>query len=101
MLRRPDGAAWVHLDAAWAGPCRLSDKLAPLLAGVESCDSVGFSAHKWLYQPKGVGVVIEAQHLCMMCRGVEQQNAIMTTSSFTGAFRSNEKTRSEFLRLIA
>ena len=53
-----------------------------------------------LLKPKGVGVVIEARHLCMMARGVEKQNAVMTTSSFTDAFRTNEKTRSEFLRLI-
>ena len=53
-----------------------------------------------LLKPKGVGVVIEAQHLCMMARGVEKQNAIMTTSSFTNAFRNNQKTRSEFLKLI-
>jgi GTP cyclohydrolase I len=54
-----------------------------------------------LLNPKGVGVVMEAQHLCMMCRGVEKQNAVMTTSSFTKAFRASEKTRSEFLRLIS
>ena len=54
-----------------------------------------------LLNPKGVGVVMEAQHLCMMCRGVEKQNAVMTTSSFTNAFRTSEKTRSEFLRLIS
>ena len=54
-----------------------------------------------LLNPKGVGVVMEAQHLCMMCRGVEKQNAVMTTSSFTKAFRTSEKTRSEFLRLIS
>ncbi|MCP4715309.1 MAG: GTP cyclohydrolase I FolE [Deltaproteobacteria bacterium] len=53
-----------------------------------------------LLNPQGVGVVMEAQHLCMMCRGVEKQNAIMTTSSFTKAFRASDKTRSEFLRLI-
>jgi GTP cyclohydrolase I len=53
-----------------------------------------------LLSPRGVGVVIEAQHLCMMARGVEKQNAIMTTSWFTDAFRASDKTRSEFLRLI-
>ncbi len=53
-----------------------------------------------LVKPKGVGVVIEAQHLCMMARGVEKQNTIMTTSSFIDAFRASEKTRSEFLKLI-
>ena len=51
-------------------------------------------------KPKGVGVVIEAKHLCMMARGVERQNSTMTTSSCTGLFKNNSKTRSEFLRLI-
>ena len=50
--------------------------------------------------PKGIGIVIEAQHLCMMARGVEKQNTTMTTSSFKGLFRNNAKTRTEFLRLI-
>ncbi len=55
---------------------------------------------KDILKPKGVGVVIEARHLCMMSRGVEKQNTIMSTSSFQGIFRTNSKTRSEFLRLI-
>ena len=49
---------------------------------------------------RGVGVVIEAQHLCMMMRGVEKQNSVMTTSCLLGDFRSNSSTRSEFLTLI-
>lgn len=49
---------------------------------------------------KGVGVVIEAQHLCMMMRGVEKQNSSMTTSMMLGLFRSDTRTRSEFLTLI-
>ncbi len=48
----------------------------------------------------GVAVVIEAQHLCMMMRGVQKQNSVMTTSSMTGIFRKDPKTRSEFLSLI-
>ncbi len=50
-------------------------------------------------QPSGVGVIIEAQHLCMMMRGVEKQNSMMTTSMMLGSFRENERTRSEFVRL--
>lgn len=50
--------------------------------------------------PVGVAVVIEAQHLCMMMRGVEKQNSIMTTSSMLGEFREDMGTRSEFLTLI-
>jgi len=53
-----------------------------------------------LLKPRGVGVVIKAQHLCMLARGVERQNAVITTSSFTDLFRSNPETRSEFLGLI-
>ena len=50
--------------------------------------------------PKGVAIVIEGEHLCMRMRGVEKQNAIMQTSSMTGIFRKEEKTRKEFLNLI-
>ncbi len=50
--------------------------------------------------PKGVAVVIEAKHLCMMMRGVEKQNSVMTTSCMLGHFRENISTRSEFLNLI-
>lgn len=49
---------------------------------------------------RGVGVIIDAQHLCMMMRGVEKQNSVMKTSCMLGTFRSNSSTRSEFLSLI-
>ena len=52
-----------------------------------------------IIQPSGVGVIIEAQHLCMMMRGVEKQNSMMTTSMMLGTFRKDDRTRSEFLRL--
>ncbi|MGA2667615.1 MAG: GTP cyclohydrolase I FolE [Ignavibacteria bacterium] len=51
-------------------------------------------------QPQGVAVVTEARHLCMMMRGVEKQNSTASASCMTGVFKSNDKTRSEFLRLI-
>ena len=50
--------------------------------------------------PKGVGVVMEGQHMCMRMRGVQKQNASMQTSSMTGIFRKEKKTREEFLNLI-
>lgn len=50
--------------------------------------------------PKGVAVVIEAQHLCMQMRGVEKQGCVTTTSAFTGAFLDDPKTRLELLNLI-
>ncbi len=48
----------------------------------------------------GVGVVVEARHLCMMMRGVEKQNTVAVTSSMLGAFRTQQQTRLEFLKLI-
>ena len=50
--------------------------------------------------PKGVGVVIEGEHMCMRMRGVQKQNASMQTSTMTGIFRKEKKTREEFLNLI-
>lgn len=48
----------------------------------------------------GVGVIIEARHMCMMMRGVEKQNSVMKTSSMLGSFRDDQKTRDEFLALL-
>jgi GTP cyclohydrolase I len=50
--------------------------------------------------PDGVGVVVEARHMCMMMRGVEKQNSVATTSAMLGTFRDDVKTRGEFLNLI-
>ena len=50
--------------------------------------------------PQGVGVIIEARHLCMIMRGVEKQNSVAVTSHMMGVFRDCELTRSEFLRLV-
>lgn len=50
--------------------------------------------------PRGVAVVIEAQHLCMIMRGVEKQNSVAVTSSMLGAFKDNQNTRNEFLNLV-
>ena len=50
--------------------------------------------------PQGVGVVIEAEHLCMRMRGVEKQNSLIITSTLLGAFRTRQETRNEFMNLI-
>ena len=50
--------------------------------------------------PLGVGVVIEAQHMCVMCRGVQKQHPIMMTNMMLGAFRDEDSTRAEFMRCI-
>ena len=55
--------------------------------------------HKTL-KPKGVAIVIEAQHLCMQMRGIEKQHSHATTSAFSGIFLKDEKTRFEFINLI-
>lgn len=56
-LHLAGSAAWTHVDAAWAGPLRLSDKYAGRLDGIEHADSVAVSAHKWLFQPKESALV--------------------------------------------
>jgi len=50
--------------------------------------------------PRGVAVVIEAQHLCMIMRGVEKQNSVAVTSSMLGSFKADQNTRNEFLNLV-
>ncbi len=52
-----------------------------------------------ILSPRGVGVVLEARHLCMMMRGVEKQHSLAVTSALRGSFRDDAKTRDEFLRL--
>ena len=53
-----NNAAWTHIDAAWAGPLRLSDQHRTKLDGLEAADSVAISAHKWFFQPKESGLVL-------------------------------------------
>jgi L-2,4-diaminobutyrate decarboxylase len=59
LATAPD-AAWLHVDAAWAGPLRLTDRYRDVLDGIDGADSVAISAHKWLYQPKECAVVLFA-----------------------------------------
>jgi GTP cyclohydrolase I len=54
-----------------------------------------------MIEPLGIGVMIEARHLCMMMRGVEKQNSLLVTSSLLGSFRDNSSTRQEFLSFVA
>jgi len=58
------------------------------------------SALRSVLRPQGVGVVIEAQHLCMMMRGVEKQSSLAVTSAMLGVFRRDSRTRQEFLNLL-
>ena len=68
-------AAWTHVDAAWAGPLRLSAIYSPLLSNIEKADSVAVSAHKWLFQPKESALVL--------FRDIER---VLPSISFGGAY---------------
>ena len=61
----------------------------------------GIEALQEAISPLGVGVVIEAKHMCMMARGVQKQSSKVTTSEMLGTFRSDRPTREEFLNLLA
>ncbi len=78
---------------------RLVDMFARRLQVQERLTSQIAEAIQDVLAPHGVGVVIEAYHLCMMMRGVEKQNSKTITSALLGSFRDDAKTRSEFLRL--
>ena len=78
---------------------RVVDVFARRLQVQERLTTQVLEAFKEALQPKGVAVVIEAKHLCMMMRGVQKQNSVTTTSAFSGQFMK-EPTRGEFLRLI-
>jgi GTP cyclohydrolase IA len=80
---------------------RIADMYARRLQVQENLTQQIAQAISEVTQAKGVGVIIEAQHLCMMMRGVEKQNSSMTTSVMLGLFRSNERTRHEFLNLLS
>ena len=88
-LERPD-SPWNTAASVFARRLQVQERLTEQIA--DAIDEV--------LAPLGVGVVIEAYHLCMMMRGVEKQNAHMITSSMRGRFRTDSKTREEFLDLI-
>ena len=79
---------------------RIVDLFARRLQIQENLTAQVAESIKELVEPRGVGVVMEARHLCMMMRGVEKQNSRMTTSCMLGAFRNSSQTRAEFLQLI-
>jgi GTP cyclohydrolase I len=79
-----------RLVDCYARRLQLQERLTQQIARVVT-DAIG---------PEGVGVVIEAKHLCMMMRGVAKQNSLMVTSAMLGSFHDSSATRNEFLQLI-
>ncbi|MDX1756943.1 MAG: GTP cyclohydrolase I FolE [Marinobacter sp.] len=79
---------------------RIVDMYARRLQIQESLTREIAEAVEQVTDASGVAVVIEAQHMCMMMRGVEKQNSLMKTSMMLGSFRSSQATRNEFLTLI-
>jgi GTP cyclohydrolase I len=79
---------------------RLIDAFARRLQVQERLTTQIAEAIQRAIEPQGVGVVIEARHLCMMMRGVEKQHSAAVTSSMLGCFRDEQQTREEFLSLI-
>ena len=78
---------------------RVVDMFARRLQVQERLTDQIASALEEVLAPRGVGIVVEAYHMCMMMRGVEKQNSRTITSALRGAFRDDAKTRDEFLRL--
>jgi len=78
---------------------RIVDVFARRLQVQERLTEQVAAAIEDVLHPRGVGVVIEAYHLCMMMRGVQKQNSFTVTSALRGAFRDDARTRDEFLRL--
>jgi len=80
---------------------RITDMFARRLQVQERMTVEIANAIQSVLKPKGVAVVIEAKHLCMMARGVEKQSSNMVTSHVLGVFRSDRATRAEFMNLIS
>lgn len=79
---------------------RITDHFARRLQVQERLTTQIADAVQEILHPLGVGVTIEASHLCMMMRGVQKQNSFTVTNSLRGVFKSDVRTRNEFLRLI-
>jgi GTP cyclohydrolase I len=80
---------------------RIVDIFARRLQNQERLTQQVAQSLKDMLDPKGVGVVIEAQHMCMMARGVQKQGSSVSTSAMIGLFKEKDNTRSEFLKLIS
>ncbi|MYJ52099.1 MAG: GTP cyclohydrolase I FolE [Gammaproteobacteria bacterium] len=79
---------------------RITDMYARRLQIQENLTEQIARAIEQVTNARGVGVIIEARHFCMMMRGVEKQNSIMKTSMMLGTFRNDHRTRAEFLNLV-
>ena len=79
---------------------RITDMYARRLQIQENLTEQIARAVETMTDAAGVGVIVEAKHLCMMMRGVEKQNSIMKTSMMLGTFRADHRTRTEFLNLV-
>ena len=79
---------------------RITDMYARRLQIQENLTEQIASAVEKVTNARGVGVIVEAKHFCMMMRGVEKQNSTMKTSMMLGTFRTDHRTRSEFLTLV-
>ncbi len=80
---------------------RITDMFARRLQIQENLTKQIAEAVQEVTDAAGVGVIIEAKHMCMMMRGVEKQNSVMTSSTMLGLFRTSNKTRNEFISLIS
>lgn len=80
---------------------RICDMYARRLQIQENLTSQIANTIRSITKAQGVGVIIEAKHMCMMMRGVQKQNSLMKTSTMLGAFQTNASTRAEFLSLIS
>ncbi len=80
--------------------CRLVEMFSRRLQVQERLTNDVARVVEGVLKPKGVAVILEAQHLCMMMRGVQKQNSYAITSAMLGEFESDPKTRSEFMQLL-
>lgn len=73
-------AAWLHIDAAWAGPLRLSENFTNILDGIENADSVSISGHKWFFQPKESGLIF-FKDVCTANKTISASSGYLTTKN--------------------